>query len=155
MIDYSYGKVLLAPGLRLGYLALSPLMPAEERQTFREAFFPCQMALGWGFPDAIMQYAVPALEDVSIDIAALTARRDRMLGSLEQWGYRLTNPEGTFYLWGAAPGGDAVRFAEKLAGQDVFVMPGTLFERPGDFRISLTASAEMIERALPAFQAAA
>ncbi len=48
-----------------------------------------------------------------------------------------------------------MRFAEKLAGQDVFVMPGTLFERPGDFRISLTASAEMIERALPAFQAAA
>jgi aspartate aminotransferase len=155
MIDYSYGKVLLAPGLRLGYLALSPLMPAEERQTLREAFFPCQMALGWGFPDAIMQYAVPALEDVSIDIAALTARRDRVLGALTQWGYRLTNPEGTFYLWGAAPGGDSVRFAEKLAGQDVFVMPGTLFERPGDFRISLTASAEMIERALPAFQAAA
>ena len=34
-------------------------------------------------------------------------------------------------------------------------MPGTLFERPGDFRISLTASAEMIERALPAFRDAA
>ena len=113
------------------------------------------MALGWTYPDAVMQHAVPALETVTIDIPALTARRDRMLGSLEQWGYRLTNPEGTFYLWGAAPGGDAMRFAEKLAGQDVFVMPGTLFERPGDFRISLTASAEMIERSLPAFQAAA
>ena len=103
----------------------------------------------------MMQYAVPALETVSIDIAALTARRDRMLGALTQWGYQLTHPEGTFYLWGAAPGGDAVRFAEALAARDVFVMPGTLFERPGDFRISLTANAEMIERALPAFQAAA
>ena len=27
LISYSYGKVLLAPGQRLGYLALSPLMP--------------------------------------------------------------------------------------------------------------------------------
>ena len=77
-----------------------------------------------------------------------------MLGALEQWGYRMTRPEGTFYLWGAAPGGDAVRFADALAARDVFVMPGTLFERPGDFRISLTASADMIERALPAFEAA-
>ena len=155
LIDYSYGKVLLAPGQRLGYLALSPLMPAAERQALRAACFPCQMALGWTYPDAVMQYAVPALEEVSIDIAALGRRRDRMLGALEQWGYRLTRPEGTFYLWGAAPGGDAVRFADALAERGVLVMPGTLFERPGDFRISLTANAEMIERALPAFQAVA
>ena len=155
LIDYSYGKVLLAPGQRLGYLALSPLMPAAERQALRAACFPCQMALGWTYPDAVMQYAVPALEEVSIDIAALGQRRDRMLGALEQWGYRLTRPEGTFYLWGAAPGGDAVRFADALAERGVLVMPGTLFERPGDFRISLTANAEMIERALPAFQAVA
>ena len=155
LIDYSYGKVLLAPGQRLGYLALSPLMPAAERQALRAACFPCQMALGWTYPDAVMQYAVPALEEVSIDMAALAARRDRMLGALEQWGYRLTRPEGTFYLWGAAPGGDAVRFADALAARGVLVMPGTLFERPGDFRISLTANAEMIERALPAFQAVA
>jgi aspartate aminotransferase len=67
----------------------------------------------------------------------------------------MTRPEGTFYLWGAAPGGDAVRFADALADQGVLVMPGTLFERPGDFRISLTASDGMVERALPVFEAAA
>jgi aspartate aminotransferase len=155
LIDYSYGKVLLAPGQRLGYLALSPLLPSGERQALRDGFLSCQMAIGWGFADAVMQRSVAALEEVSIDIAALSARRDRLLGALEQWGYRLTRPEGTFYLWGAAPGGDALAFAERLAAQDVYVMPGTLFERPGDFRVSLTASAEMIERALPAFREAA
>lgn len=155
LIDYSYGKVLLAPGQRLGYLALSPLMPQAERTALRAALFPLQMALGWTFPNAVMQYAAPALEAVSIDVAALGARRDRMLGALEAWGYRMTRPEGTFYLWGAAPGGDAERFAGRLAAAGVFVMPGTLFERPGDFRISLTASDAMVERALPAFGAAA
>ncbi len=155
LIDYSYGKVLLAPGQRLGYLALSPLMPEAERMALRAAFLPLQMALGWTFPNAVMQYAVPALETVSIDIEALGARRDRMLGALTEWGYRMTRPEGTFYLWGAAPGGDAVRFADGLAAKGVYVMPGTLFERPGDFRISLTASGEMVERALPHFEAAA
>ena len=50
MIDYSYGKVLLAPGLRLGYLALSPLMPATERQVLRDAFFPARWRWAGGFP---------------------------------------------------------------------------------------------------------
>jgi aspartate aminotransferase len=154
MIDYSYGKVLLAPAARLGYLALSPLLPEPARTALQAAFLPVQMGLGWTFPDAAMQYAVPALETVSIDVAALQARRDRLLAALSGWGYRMTRPEGTFYLWGAAPGGNAVRFAERLAAAGVYVMPGTLFERPGDFRISLTASDAMVERALPAFEAA-
>lgn len=155
LIDYSYGKVLLAPGQRLGYLAISPLLPRNVRTELRDATFPTQMALGWTFPDALMQHSVPALETVSIDLGALAVKRDRLLGSLEEWGYRMIRPEGTFYLWGEAPGGDALRFADALAEQAVFVMPGTLFEMPRHFRISLTASLEMVERALPAFRKAA
>lgn len=151
LIDYSYGKVLLAPGQRLGYLALSPLLPTPEREALRKAMMPVQLAMGWGFPDAIMQYAVADLEDVSIDLAELTRKRDRMLHALQSSGYRLTRPEGTFYLWGAAPGGDAALFVAALAERSVYVMPGTLFERPHHFRISLTATMDMIERALPAF----
>ncbi len=63
LISYSYGKVLLAPGQRLGYLAFSPLMPASERQALRDVMFSAQMALGWCFPNAVMQYAVADLED--------------------------------------------------------------------------------------------
>jgi aspartate aminotransferase len=155
LIDYSYGKVLLAPGQRLGYLALSPLMPEAERQALRAALFPTQMAMGWTFPDAVMQYSVPALETVALDMDRLTAKRDRMYGALTQWGYRMVRPEGTFYLWGAAPGGDATAFAAALAQHHVHIMPGTLFDRPGDFRICLTATEDMIETALPAFEAMA
>jgi aspartate aminotransferase len=36
----------------------------------------------------------------------------------------------------------------------VLVLPGSIVEVPGWFRISLTASDEMVERALPAFAAA-
>lgn len=154
LIDYSWGKVLLAPGLRLGYLAICPDMPAAHRQALQDNAMSAQVATNWGFPDAPLQYAVADLEGVSIDIAALQRKRDRMHGALEQWGYRMTKPAGTFYLWGAAPGGDAVAFCDRLAGQGVYAMPGTLFDRPGDFRICLTATEEMIEAALPAFQAA-
>lgn len=152
LVDYSYGKILLAPGLRLGYLALSPLIPRTERDELRAAMLPLQMGMGWGFPDALMQYAVPTLEAVSIDLVELERRRDRMVQALGEAGYALTVPEGTFYLWGAAPGGDAVTFVAALAERGVFVLPGTVFDRPGHFRISLTATTDMLERALPAMR---
>ena len=150
LIDYSYGKVLLAPGQRLGYLAISPLMPQAERTALREALFTTQMALGWTFPDAVMQYAVPDLEDLGIDRTALTARRDRMVDALTQWGYQLVRPEGTFYLFGRAPGGDGEAFFNALADRDVFVMPGRILETPSHFRVCLTANDAMVERSLPA-----
>ncbi|WP_136706473.1 aminotransferase class I/II-fold pyridoxal phosphate-dependent enzyme [Agromyces sp. H66] len=149
VIDYSYGKVLLAPGQRLGYLALSPLLPSAERAELRAALMPLQLAIGWGFPDALMQYSVPALEGVSIDVAELTRRRDRLYGALRDAGYTLTRPEGTFYLWGRAPGGDGAAFCAALAARGVYLMPGTLFDQPEHFRISLTPTMDMIERALP------
>lgn len=153
LIDYSYGKILLAPGLRFGYLAICPNMPDEIRNDLCRTAISTQVAQGWGFPDAPMQYAVADLEELSIDIAALQTKRDRMHDALTQWGYNMTKPAGTFYLWGSAPGGDAVSFTHALAEHGVYVMPGTLFDRPTDFRICLTASAEMIEACLPSFEA--
>jgi len=155
LIDYSYAKILLAPGVRLGYLAISPQLPAGARAELREMAMALQVAQGWAFPDALSQYALADLETVSIDIEALQRKRDRMHGTLTQWGYSLTKPAGTFYLWGKAPRGDALGFTRALADRGVYIMPGTLFERPSDFRISLTASAEMIEASLPAFEALA
>ncbi|MBW9110804.1 aminotransferase class I/II-fold pyridoxal phosphate-dependent enzyme [Microbacterium ureisolvens] len=149
VIDYSYGKVLLAPGARLGYLALSPLIPISDRQELRAALFPLGLAIGWGFPDAVMQYSLPELETLSIDMAELTRKRDRMYGALTDAGYELTRPEGTFYLWGKAPGGDAEAFCAALEDRGVYVMPGSLFDQPHQFRISLTATMTMIDRAIP------
>ncbi|MSR20344.1 MAG: aminotransferase class I/II-fold pyridoxal phosphate-dependent enzyme [Gemmatimonadetes bacterium] len=150
-ISYSYGKVLLAPGQRIGYLAISPLMPAPERRAHQEAMFGAQMAMGWCFPNAVMQYALPDLETLTIDRAALARRRDKLLRALDDAGYSTVRPEGTFYLWSQWPKGDPERFWNALADRNVFVMPGSVMASPGHFRISLTASDEMVERALPHF----
>jgi aspartate aminotransferase len=151
LISYSYGKVLLAPGQRLGYLALSPLMPTADRHALRSVMFSAQMALGWCFPNAVMQYAVPDLEKLSIDQAALTRRRDRFMASLLGAGYSVLVPEGTFYLWSKWTYSNPQRQWNALADRDVFVLPGSIMNSPDYFRISLTASDEMVERALPAF----
>ena len=151
LISYSYGKVLLSPGQRIGYLALSPRMPPEDRHPLRDALFGAQMSLGWAFPNAILQYAVPDLENLTIDQGALSRRRDLLCGALESAGWEAHRPEGTFYLWSRWPEGDWERTWNALADRDVYVMPGSLMNSPDYFRISLTASDEMVERALPAF----
>ncbi|HYN20088.1 MAG TPA: aminotransferase class I/II-fold pyridoxal phosphate-dependent enzyme, partial [Thermoanaerobaculia bacterium] len=155
LISYSYGKILLTPGQRLGYLALSPLMPDEPRRAIREATFPAQMALGWTFPSALMQHAIPALEELSIDQAALARRRDQLITALVRAGCRPLDPEGTFYLFSGWPEGDPEAAWNSLADRDVFVMPGSILGAPNHFRISLTASDAMVEKALPAFAEAA
>jgi aspartate aminotransferase len=153
LIAYSYGKVLLAPGQRLGYLAISPLMPQTDRKVLQDAMFGAQMALGWCFPNAVMQYAVPDLERLSIDIPALARRRDALSGALTGAGHNVLPPQGTFYLWARWRGSDPERQWNAFADRGVFVMPGSLMNAPDYFRISLTASDAMVERALPVFAA--
>ena len=53
-------------------------------------------------------------------------------------------PEGTFYVMVRSPMPDDVAFMNRLADERVFVLPGRMFEIPGWFRISLTASDAMI-----------
>ena len=152
LLAYSYGKTHLAPGQRLGYLALPPSMP--DREAMRQAAWEVRVASGWIFPNAVMQHALPRLEQFSIDVGHLQRKRDRMVEALREMGYEVKRPEGTFYLFVRSPLADDGAFAERLAEHDVFVLPGYMFETPGFFRISLTANDAMIERSLPGFAAA-
>jgi aspartate aminotransferase len=146
---YTYGKTLLTPGQRLGYIALPPTMP--NRELLRNAIFVSQLVTGYAFPNALLQHALPDLENLSIDMTHLQSKRDRMVAALREMGYELHVPEGTFYLLPRSPLADDLAFIEWLAEHDVFCLPGTIMEMPGYFRISLTANDEMIERALPQF----
>jgi aspartate aminotransferase len=148
LVSYSYGKILLTPGQRLGYLAVSPLMPRDERNALRDATFVAQMALGWNFPSALMQHALPSLEDLAIDQAALARRRERLMAALAAGGYAPLLPEGTFYLFGGWQKGDPDAHWNRLADRDVFFMPGSILGAPGHFRISLTASDAMVDKAV-------
>jgi aspartate aminotransferase len=149
---YTYGKVLLAPGQRLGYIALAPSMP--RREELRDLLITAQMVQGWVFPNADMQYALPALEHLSIDIGHLQARRDRLVETLRDMGYEVGLPESTFYLLPKSPIPDDWIFCNRLARRGVLCMPGTVFDLPGYFRISITANDEMVDQALPGFAAA-
>ena len=152
LIAYSYGKVLLIPGQRIGWLALNPDMAGKE--AIREAIGHAQISAGWLYPNALLQHAIRDLNALCLDLDDLQAKRDRMVAALREIGYDVHLPEGTFYLLPRSPLADDEAFAEMLADGDVFVMPGSVLEIPGYFRVSLTANHDMIERSLPTFREA-
>ena len=152
LVLYTYGKQLLAPGERVGYVAISPSI--GSRDDLRAAVLFSQIIGGWQFPNTTLQRAVPDLEKLSIDVPALQRRRDRMFEALTGLGYEVTMPEATFYMMVRSPMADEWAFVDRLAQHNVFVGPGAIFEMPGYFRISMTASDEMVTRALPGFKAA-
>jgi aspartate aminotransferase len=149
---YSFGKQLLAPGMRVGYLTVPPTMPDRER--FQEIVFVAQFATGYAFPNALLQHALPDLLALEIDIPAMQRRRDRLVPALREIGYESTMPEGTFYAMARSPIPDDVAFTDILARHRVLVLPGTVVEVPGWFRISLTANDDMIEPGIAGFAAA-
>ena len=149
---YTYGKTLLTPGQRLGYIAMPPAMP--DRAALRRALYTAQLVNGFAFPNALLQHALPDLDDLSIDVRHLQEKRDRLVRALRAAGYELHVPEGTFYLLVRSPLDDDHAFLKRLEAHDIFCLPGSLVECPGYFRISLTANDEMIRRALPGFRQA-
>ncbi|MGH2636178.1 MAG: aminotransferase class I/II-fold pyridoxal phosphate-dependent enzyme, partial [Actinomycetota bacterium] len=130
---YTYGKQLLTPGERVGYVALPPSMP--EREALRGPMMFSQIAFGaHGVPGAVLQRAVGDLDSLTVDVKTLQRRRDRMVDALRSFGYELHSPEGTFYLLPTSPDPDDVAFTERLGADKVYVLPGSLVETPGRFR---------------------
>ena len=148
---HSYSKTLLAPSQRAGYLAMPPEMP--DKDLVRMALMVSSIATG-AIPDTGMQRAIPELEQQQIDMASIERRRDRMVSELRRIGYQLAVPEAGFYLFLKCPIPDATEFCDWLADRRVYTLPGEAFERPGYFRLSLTASDAMVDKALPFFEEA-
>lgn len=143
---HTYSKTILAPMQRAGYFALAPGMPGGD--ALRQAIFWACLTSS-APPDTGMQHAIPRLEELIIDLGALQARRDRLVAALRDLGYDLEVPQAGFYLFARTPIADAIAFCDWLADRKVFTLPGEAFERPGYFRLSLTATDDMVDRALP------
>lgn len=152
VVTYSYGKQLLAPGMRIGYFTWPPNMP--NREQLRDDAFVTQFAAGYSFPNADLQHALKDIENQCISIPALEARREKLITAMRATGYETTWPQGTFYVMARSPIADDVEFARILAQHKVLVLPGTVVEVPGWFRISLTASDEMVDNGIGRFDAA-
>lgn len=152
-IVYSFGKSLFMQGQRIGYAAVSPRFPDRE-PVARQLERLCR-TMGFCTPTSLMQLAVRALLTVKPDLEQIRWRRQRMLDALQSSGYRVIPSQATFFLYARSPDEDDFAFIERLARHYVLALPSSIFHHRGYFRISLTASDDMVERALPVFRALA
>lgn len=149
IIVYSFGKYHFMQGQRLGYAAVSPEHPERER-TAQELVRWTRIA-GIATPTALMQRALPRLLALRHEHARLDPLRRCLIESLRAAGYELSEPDGTLFLYVRTPSAheDDFAFVQALAQRGVLVLPAPVFHHRGWFRLSLTASLEMVARALP------
>jgi aspartate aminotransferase len=101
-------------------------------------------------PTAVMQHAIPRLLALEHDHAWLTRWRKRFVEELGRSGYSVVRPDGTLFVYVRTPAGYRdFEFGEALAQAGVLVLPAPVFHHEGYFRVSLTGSERMLERALP------
>jgi aspartate aminotransferase len=148
-IVYSFVKLLFVQGQRIGYLAVSAAMP--DGRAFANRALQAVRAMGFCTPNALMQLALPRLLDLRLDVSWIERRSRRLAAGLEQAGYAVARPDGTFFLYVAVPQGDDFSFAETMARQGVLIMPSSLFHQADHFRLSVTATDSMVDRALLKF----
>jgi aspartate aminotransferase len=116
------------------------------------ALILCTRILGFVNAPALMQRVVGALPGHGIDIGPYERRKELLCNGLKKAGYEFTEPDGTFYLFPKAPGGDDMAYVQALQEELVLTVPGRGFGTPGYFRISYCVDEEIIARSIPAFE---
>ena len=151
IVCYSYSKSLSLPGERIGYIyvpqaaAESPALYAAVAGAARSAGHVCAPSL-W-------QKVIARCANLRPDLEAYDRNRRALYEGLTQMGYEMAKPDGAFYLFVKAPGGDANAFSEKAKQHDLLLVPGDGFGCPGYFRVCYCVSLDMIQRSLPVFRA--
>ncbi len=149
VVCYSYSKSLSLPGERIGYLYI-PAQAAHSQALFA-AVAGAARAAGHVCAPSLLQKVIARCAHLRPDLESYDKNRRTLYEGLKGYGYEVAKPDGAFYLFVKAPGGDANAFSEKAKEKDLLVVPGDGFGCPGYFRVCYCVSHEMIQRSLPLF----
>lgn len=136
-----FSKSYAMTGWRVGWCT-GPEAIIEKMTTLQQFSFVCA-------PSMAQSAAAVALGlDMSCQQAAYKKKRDMVFEALAG-PFGLVKPEGAFYAFVPAPGGDATAFVEKAIASNVLIIPGEVFSRANThFRISYATSDEKLAKGL-------
>ena len=149
IVCYSYSKSLSLPGERIGYVYV-PQNCADSRALYA-AIAGAARSMGHVCAPSLWQKVIARCASLRPDLQSYDRNRRALYEGLAALGYEMAKPDGAFYLFVKAPGGDAVRFSELAKSKDLLLVPGDGFGCPGYFRICYCVSYDMIQRSLPIF----
>lgn len=150
IICYSYSKSLSMPGERIGYVCVPD--QAEDSADLFAAVAGAARALGHVCAPSLQQKVAALCTTSRPDLEAYDRNRNVLYDALVSYGYQCVKPNGAFYMFVKAPGGNAKDFSRKAKALNLLVVPGDDFGCPEYFRISTCVSHEMLLRSLPVFK---
>ena len=109
-------------------------------------------SLGHVCAPALQQRVVAACAASRPNLDAYDRNRVALYNALTSYGYQCVRPDGAFYLFVKAPGGDAQEFSNRAKRRNLLVVPGGDFGCPDYFRASTCVSHEMLLQSLPIFE---
>ena len=149
VVCYSWSKSLSLPGERIGYVYV-PKTCADSRELYA-AVAGAARSMGHVCAPSLWQKVIARCIHLRPDLEAYDGNRRTLCDGLTALGYEMARPDGAFYLFIKAPGGDAVAFSEKAKQKDLLIVPGDGFGCPGWFRICYCVSLDTIQRSIPLF----
>ena len=149
VVCYSYSKSLSLPGERIGYVYVP--QQAQDSAALYAAVAGAARAAGHVCAPSLLQKVIARCAKLRPDLDSYDRNRRALYDGLTELGYEVAKPDGAFYLFVKAPGGDANAFSEKAKAKDLLVVPGDGFGCPGYFRVCYCVSHDMILRSLPIF----
>ena len=150
IVCYSYSKSLSLPGERIGYIYVPA--QAEDGKALYAAVAGAFRASGHVCAPSLWQKVIARCAHLRPDLASYDRNRKALYDGLVEAGYEVAKPDGAFYLFVKAPGGDAQAFAEKAKQKDILLVPGDGFGCPGYFRLCYCVSYDTIVRSIPRFR---
>ncbi|MDD6200156.1 MAG: pyridoxal phosphate-dependent aminotransferase [Firmicutes bacterium] len=151
IVCYSYSKSLSLPGERIGYVYVPEA--ATDSKTLYAAIAGAARASGHVCAPSLWQKVIARCASLRPDLESYDRNRRTLYEALTAFGYETAKPDGAFYLFVKAPGGDANAFSRRAQEKDLLIVPGDGFGCPGYFRLSYCVSHDMILRSLPVFEA--
>ena len=150
IVCYSYSKSLSLPGERIGYIYV-PRQAADSKAVYT-AISGAARAIGHICAPAIWQKVIARCAHLRPDLTMYDKNRRTLLEGLTEAGYQLAKPDGAFYLFVRAPGGDSKAFSQKAMEKDLLIVPGDDFGCSEYFRMCYCVDFEKIQKSLPIFR---
>lgn len=149
IVCYSYSKSLSLPGERIGYVYV-PRQAADSQRLYA-AIAGAARSIGHVCAPSLWQQVIARCAHLGPDLAQYNQNRQALYQGLLALGYEMPKPDGAFYLFVKAPGGDANAFSQQAKALDLLLVPGDGFGCPGYFRVCYCVSLDKIQRSLPLF----
>ena len=150
IVCYSYSKSLSLPGERIGYVYV-PAQAADSAALYA-AIAGAARAAGHVCAPSLWQKVIARCAHLRPALDRYDRNRRLLYEGLTACGYTVAKPDGAFYLFVKAPGGDAKAFSQKAKALDLLLVPGDDFGCPGYFRVCYCVEQDMIRRSIPLFQ---